>query len=132
MVPIFDDEYVTVAEAATLVGVSASTIWRWVNQKFLPAYRSGPRKVRLKRADLTKVVTSARPIRETHPDEDVVIQDVRSIGPLTDQERRDLLAAIEESKRLHAEELARRSGKLFPPSYEIINEMRDERTRELQ
>ncbi len=55
-----DHEYVTVHEAATLLMVSASSIWRWIGQGELPAYRFGRRRVRLKRMDLDRMIRPAR------------------------------------------------------------------------
>lgn len=49
---IVDEEYVTVAEAASFLKVSPSTIWRWIDQGVLPAYRIGQRRIRLRRVDL--------------------------------------------------------------------------------
>jgi excisionase family DNA binding protein len=40
-------EYLTVAEAAELLKVHKSTIWRWIESGSLPAYRVGRRGVRL-------------------------------------------------------------------------------------
>jgi hypothetical protein len=50
---------------------------------------------------------------------------------LTPEEVRQGLEAMERVKR-HSEEIhASRGGTPFPPSWKIINEMRDERTRQL-
>lgn len=50
---------------------------------------------------------------------------------LTDEEVRRGLQALEDAKRLSEEITARRGGKPFPPSWKLINQMRDERTRQL-
>ncbi len=113
-----DEEYVSVKRAAAMLHVSQSTIWRWVNEGTLPAQRIGQRRVWLKRADLASLVT---PRRRQHARE----------RPLTRKEREQWLAAIEESRRAQAEQLARRGGKLFTPSYLLIDEARDERTEQL-
>jgi excisionase family DNA binding protein len=47
-----DHEYLTVAEAAALLRVGPSTIWRWIKAGRLPAHRLGPRTVRIHRADV--------------------------------------------------------------------------------
>ena len=52
-------------------------------------------------------------------------------APMTPEEQARFVRVIEEIQRSHAEQLARRRGKLFPPSWELIDEIRDERTREL-
>lgn len=51
-------EYCTIAEAASLLRVSVSTIWRRIDAGTLPAYRVGDRRIRIKKSDLAKV---ARP-----------------------------------------------------------------------
>ena len=56
------DDYVSVPEAATLLQVSPSTVWRWIARGDLPAYRIGHRRVRLKRRELGRVV---RPVETT-------------------------------------------------------------------
>jgi uncharacterized protein (DUF1778 family) len=50
---------------------------------------------------------------------------------LTVEERERGLRALEELERLGQELLEQRGGELFSPSWELINEARDERTREL-
>ena len=56
-----DTDYVTVPEAATILGVSPSTIWRWITKGDLPAYRVGPRFVRVRRSELGTMIRSVRP-----------------------------------------------------------------------
>ena len=53
------DEYLTVQEAAELMGVSRFTIWRRIRDGALPAYRAGvDRRTRLvKRADVEALMT---------------------------------------------------------------------------
>jgi excisionase family DNA binding protein len=53
-------DYYTVAQAAKVLDVSPSTIWRWIKAAKLPAYRVGPRKIRIKKADLPIIITPAR------------------------------------------------------------------------
>ena len=50
---------------------------------------------------------------------------------LTDEERDRGLRAIARIDELRHELFVKHGEKLFPPSWELINEMRDERTREL-
>ena len=54
-----DEEYLTVAEAATLLRVAPSTIRRWIREGDVPAYRIGRRRVALKRDDLSNLITPA-------------------------------------------------------------------------
>ena len=53
-------DYYTVPEAARLLRVSRSTVWRWIEAGRLRAYRVGPRNVRIKKEDLEEAVTPVR------------------------------------------------------------------------
>lgn len=53
------------------------------------------------------------------------------LGPLTTGERKRGLRAIRQAKRLQVEMLAQRNGKLFGPSDEVLNELREERISSL-
>ncbi len=130
MNPVLEEEYLTVAEAASLFKVSQSTIWRWINQGELPAYRVGQRRIRLKTGELARLITPARQGREKG--EPMGQKEQLTLGPLTSKEQKQMQAAIEGAKRLQAELLTRRSGKPFPSSADIINRVREERTRDLQ
>jgi excisionase family DNA binding protein len=114
-------EYVTVPEAARILGVSASTIWRWIDRGDLPASRFGRRRVRVARTDLPRVIRPARSL------------DVRALVPggptLTPEERERALRALERARELGAR-LAAKYGP-FSDSTEIIREMREERSRHL-
>ena len=52
--------------------------------------------------------------------------------PLTEAEKERALAALEAARRFKAELRASRGGEPFSDSVEIIQQMREERTRELQ
>jgi excisionase family DNA binding protein len=125
-----DEEYVTVAEAATLLRVNPSTIRRWIRQGDLPAYRIGQRRVALKRADLAKQITPARAGGEQGGK--LAGVERPQIRQLTPEEQRRGLAALERAERRQREILARRDGKPFPPSWETLNELRDDRSRQLR
>jgi excisionase family DNA binding protein len=124
-----DEDFVTVAEAATLLRVAPSTIRRWIREGDIPAHRIGRRRVALRRADLVRLITPARPSAET---KDKVVADELIVGGrLTTEEKQHALEVMERARRHAAEIQARRGGKLFPPSWITINEQRDERTRQL-
>ena len=53
-------DYYTIPEAARLLEVSPSTIWRWIEADTLPAYRVGPRAIRIKKEDIEGVIQPAR------------------------------------------------------------------------
>jgi excisionase family DNA binding protein len=56
---VAEKEYVSLAEAARMLDVSRSTIWRWVESGRLRAQRLGPKTTRIKRRD---VEGAARPM----------------------------------------------------------------------
>jgi excisionase family DNA binding protein len=124
-----DEEYVTVAEAATLLRVAPSTVRRWIREGDVPAYRIGQRRVALKRDDLSNLITPAGSAVETSGK--VVGDQKWKPRRLTAEEQQRALEALERAQRHAAETTARRGGKLFPPSWITINEQRDERTRQL-
>lgn len=124
-----DEEFVTVAEAATLLRVAPSTVRRWIREGDVPAHRIGRRRVALRRADLASLITPVRPGMETS---DKVVDDQKwEPRRLTPEEQQHALEALDRARRHAAETTARRGGKLFPPSWITINEQRDERTRQL-
>jgi len=124
-----DEEYLTVAEAATLLRVAPSTIRRWIREGDVPAHRIGRRRVALRRADLARLITPARPAADVT---DTVAVGEPVVGRrLTPEEQQQALEALERAQRHAKETTARRGGKLFPPSWITINEQRDERTRQL-
>ncbi len=53
-------QYYTVAEAAAVLDVSPSTVWRWIKANKLPAYRVGERSIRVKREDLARIIRPAQ------------------------------------------------------------------------
>lgn len=53
-------DYYTVAQAAEMLEVSTTTVWRWIKAELLPAYRAGPKNLRIKKQDLERVITPAR------------------------------------------------------------------------
>lgn len=52
-------DYYTVADAARLLDVSPSTIWRWIKAGRLPAARVGPRTIRIRQEDLDALIRPA-------------------------------------------------------------------------
>jgi excisionase family DNA binding protein len=143
------DDYVTIAEAAALLKVHKSTIRRWIDQGDVAAYRIGQRRLALKRGDVARLVRPAArsaaardeivlPIADPSLaglplEEQIAIIRARraEIPPLTPEQRERGLRAMEEARALREEILRRRNGELFSPSWEIINEFRDERSEQL-
>jgi excisionase family DNA binding protein len=123
----YDNEYLTVAEAAALLKVHKSTIWRWIDKGQLPAYRVGQRGVRLKKADLERSLTR---VGQEKGGEQTVPEHGQKVRPLTVKEQQRGLRALKEMQRLRAE-ITAQYGMLTPDSWELVNASRDERTREL-
>ena len=61
----------------------------------------------------------------------IVASDQSDVRRLTPEEQRRALAALERAERTQAKILADRGGEPFSPSWELLNEARDERTRQL-
>jgi excisionase family DNA binding protein len=66
-----DSSYFTVGQAARMLAVSPSTVWRWIDAGKLPAYRVGGRAIRIKQEDLAAVINPVKHSRkeETMPKE---------------------------------------------------------------
>jgi excisionase family DNA binding protein len=133
-------DLLTVAEAAELLKVDRSTIRRWINTGTLPAYRVGQRFVRVRRADLSSVI-SPRAIQE--PREGIVavppqdpgsgmryVTSVDQIRPPTPEEREQSRIALARATELR-HELEKKYGEFHPPSWELLDEARRERTEQL-
>jgi excisionase family DNA binding protein len=120
---------VTVAEAATLLRVAPSTVRRWIREGDVPAHRIGRRRVALRRADLARLITPARPAAEKK--NDAAVDDLVVGRRLTPEEKQRALDALERAQELAKRTFEERGGKLFPPAWITINEQRDERTRQL-
>ena len=124
-----EDEYLTVSEAAALLRVAPSTIRRWIREGDVPAYRLGRRRVALKRDDLATLIS---PVQLGKPMSHEMAGDEHAqIRQLTPEEKLRALEAMEQATALRKRTLADRGGKLFPPAWETLAELRDERTRQI-
>jgi excisionase family DNA binding protein len=56
-----EDDYLSVAEAATLLRVAPSTIRRWIRSGDVAAHRLGPRRVALRRSDVAALIVPLHP-----------------------------------------------------------------------
>jgi excisionase family DNA binding protein len=120
-----DLDLLTLTEAATLLKVSVVTLRRWIKQGRLPAYHVGPRKVRIKRHDLTKAFTP------TAQEEVSAVPEKITIRPLTDAEVAEQLQAVVESEAFLARMRAKRGGKPLDSSVPLIRQSREERSKQL-
>ena len=98
MVTSSETDLMTVDEAATLLKVDRSTIRRWIREGSLSAYRVGPRRVRIRRADLSTtlspVSSSSAPL-QPQPEGD------RRTIRLSKDEQRRMLEAADRAEQLH-------------------------------
>ena len=96
-----DEEYVTVAEATTLLRVAPSTVRRWIREGDVPAHRIGRRRVALRRADLARLIRPARPAAEMK--NNAAVDDPFVGRRLTPEEVQQALEALDRAQR-HAKE----------------------------
>jgi excisionase family DNA binding protein len=121
-----DLDLLTLTEAATLLKVSVVTLRRWIKQGRLPAYHVGPRKVRIKRSDLSKAFSP------TMQEEVSAVPERWTIRPLTDQEVQEGLAALKEADAVIEAIRERRGGKPLDCSVSLIRQSREERAKQLR
>lgn len=118
---------ITIAEAAEEYGVHSSTVRRWIDRGLLPAFRVGERRIGLKRTDLERMVR--RLASQADDSEAAAIERIKR-RRLTKEERERGLKALEDMRRL-SKELAAEYGVSETPSWVIINQEREKRTRQL-
>lgn len=147
MATTLESDLLTVAEAAALLKVSRVTISRWLKQGRLPAYRVGPRAVRIRRADLAGLVRPVSGPEGSRPEGDQPVPEavpawdwasipvdhelIASLRPMTEERRQALREAIERLDELNARMLKRRGGRPFPDSAVEIREAREERLKQM-
>lgn len=122
-------EYLSVKEAAAELGVSPSTIWRWIEAGRLPAQRIGPKIIRLRRDDVSlSIATSVDSIPRSSPPRGR--QGSPTLLRRTPEQQHAFRVAMERADEIRARILARRGGELVPSSTDIIREERDHRSRQ--
>ena len=124
-------DLLTTVEAAKLLKVSTVTLRRWIKQGRLPAYHVGPRKVRIRREDLTKALTPTRQENVGSLKEEIPIAASLTIKPLTDEEVAQGLAAMGEADAVIEAIRARRKGKPLDSSVPLIRREREKRSKQL-
>jgi excisionase family DNA binding protein len=133
------NDWITIAEATRLLKVGRTTLHRWLKQGRLRAHRVGPKAVRIRRADLDRLITPVL-ADKGHGGEVVGMKELESvpihtsldtIKPLTDEQQRKALAVSQASRELLARQRAKRGGKPFDESWPLIRASRDERSEQL-
>lgn len=129
-------ELLTVEETAKLLKINPMTVRRYITAGKLPAVKVG-RRVRVRKEAVEGLLS---PITPKRPDAETTIQEEgdpmreverTSARRLTEEEKREVLAAIERGKRERAELAAKYRDVPVPSSLELLDEAREERTRQL-
>ena len=110
----------SVAEAAEELGVSPSTVWRWIDAGRLPAFRIGPKAIRIRRRDLAPAVRRVRGTRTSHRER----RSAPIPGRMSDSDAARALAVLEAADELGKRILRRRHGKPLPDSTPLIRAAR--------
>ena len=127
-------DLLTIGEAAKLLKISTVTLGRWLKEGRLPAYRIGPRAVRIRRADLNALLTPHRGEVTTMKEQAATptpLQVQTTIQPLTEEQIQRGWDAFKQSEALLQDMLARRGGVPFDESWPLIREAREEREQRL-
>ena len=138
MVGIAERDYYTVAEAATVLDVSPSTVLRWIKSGLLPAQRVGPKNLRIQKADVKNMERPVEVERITETARVPLINFAERpaikglvVPRLTEEERASAREAFRLADELRARILARRGGVPLASSDILIQESREERSRQL-
>ncbi|MBV9279425.1 MAG: helix-turn-helix domain-containing protein [Chloroflexi bacterium] len=117
------DQLLTAAQAARLLGVHLSTVRRWIARGKLPAYRVGDKGVRVRYDDVLALLS---PLNR---EKGGPVTQVKHIAErfLTEEEKRRGLEALDELELLDRE----LGEEPLTDSTELIRQMREERTAEL-
>jgi len=126
MVATTESEWLTTAEAAKTLKVSPLTVSRWIKQGRLPASRVGPRAVRIRREDLTRVMTPI--VEPVGTMAEATSTGMSADSPISEELKARRLAALEVMRINSDAILARRGGVPFESSADLIREGRDEGT----
>jgi len=112
-------------EAADYLRISESTVWRYVEQDIVPAYRVGQKRVWFKRSDLDNLV---KPLRRKAGKVNKETKDLNLISMETGS--RGSWATLDRVKALRESIMARRGGVAFSDAAEDIDAARELRSQE--
>jgi excisionase family DNA binding protein len=115
---------VSIKDAAVLLRVSESTIWRWIKDGTLPSHRVGPKRVFVSQRDISEMIRPQRPANI--PEE--VWNRLNVVHISTPPPGVDPFARAWARLQEHIKEHGPLTG---PEAWEDINDARDERSREI-
>lgn len=113
------NNYCTIRQAAEILSVSPSTVWRWIEVGLLPAYRFGRRQIWIERGTLGTVIQPARPIAQARTRQAMAeqLQKIRGTAVLMSTDApADQNAVVRELSTFQTRLLAERRGKRLPGS----------------
>jgi excisionase family DNA binding protein len=125
-----EPNYYTVGEAAKLLKVSPSTIWRWIDAGQLPAYRAGARTIRISAEDLLRFMRPTKDEEMSSRQESRSTQTELTIEPLNDVEVQRGLEAIQQARDLREAMRTSRGGIPVASSLPLIQQAREERLKQ--
>ena len=110
-----ESPFYTVSEAARLLEVSPVTIWRWIESGRLPAYRLGPKNIRIRKEDLESMIKPARAKEVTMNKEGAEIK------PATEEE-------LARRKSVVSQILAKRRERIIAPltTTDLVRKVRED------
>ncbi len=123
-------EWLSIAEAAVVWKVSKITVHRWIKQGRVPAYHLGPRKIRLRAADVGALPTPVHAASASGKDAlmmvagDMLVTTELTLPRMTEEqaaELREIMRRIDEN----AARIRARSG-IHASSDPLIRQMRDD------
>lgn len=131
-------ELLTKSEAAALLKVSPVTVSRWLKQGRLPAFRLGRRAIRIRRGDIERMLApihldeqrsdpAAGRTAKTSGFSAIDHELLASITPLTEEEIKRGLAAMDSARELRQRMRADRGGRPLPSSWKLIRKEREKR-----
>jgi excisionase family DNA binding protein len=118
-------DYVSVPEAARLLAVSPSTVWRWIERGDLPAARIGRRRIKIRRTDIQQVVSPAK-TTATFNGQRMTVDQLRAQKSQQEAIERDL-TFLKDAAAFGDALAAKYPDLVSRPSWEIIRELRDRR-----
>lgn len=112
-------DYCTISQATEILGVSPSTVWRWIEAGLLPAYRFGRRQILIDQKDLDTVLQPARPIAQVRVQR-AMTERLQKIGGalvmMSASAPSNQKTVVKELRAFQARVLAERGGKHLPGS----------------